>query len=413
MEQLVADQLIAQGKRDEGLKLLDKTISTALKEKLYYVSMDMFIDMGNQLAESDSARAVSYYQKSLSIARKNGYLIYGQILAEKLFNFYIEKNDSVKASVYSRQLLNFHAEKQKLDNASEIDYLDYVVKEREVDALTLKSKYQTASLVLAALAIILALAVIIVIIQNLKRIRKLNKRMMNQNSIMKDTLNSLELSQADNSRMIKMAAHDLRNPIGGIVSLTDIMIKKGNYSAIDLKKLELIKKASENSLNVVSDMLQFQSETIYKNPVDLEEMLQYCISILEDKATAKNLRLNLISDKVIIQASIEKLWRVMSNLISNAIKFSPVDSEINIKVILNDMNVEIQVQDNGIGIPIDLQDKIFDMGTEAKRIGTAGETPFGFGLAICKQFVEAHGGKIWVISKVGKGTTFFVSLPID
>ena len=72
----------------------------------------------------------------------------------------------------------------------------------------------------------------------------------------------------------------------------------------------------------------------------------------------------------------------------------------------------IEVEDHGIGIPIEMEDKIFDMYTEAKRTGTAGEQPFGLGLAISKQIVEAHGGKIWFDSKPGNGTTFFVELPI-
>lgn len=413
IEQLVGDQLILAGERQKGLKVLDSTISLALKERLYYVSMDMFIDIGDQLLESDSDRAVAYYKKGLGIASKNGYLIYSELLAEKLFNFYNAKGDNLTASIYSRQLLNFHGEKEKLHNSSEVDYLDYALKEKEVDALTLKSKYQTASLILAVLVIILALVVLFVITRNLKRTRQLNSQVLNQNNIMKDTLNSLELSQADNSKMIKMAAHDLRNPLGGIFSLTEIMLNKGDYAPGDLHKLELIKRASENSLSVVSDMLQFQSEKIQKKTIDLQEMLQYCISILDDKAKAKRQQLNLFSEHVLIQASSEKLWRVMSNLISNSIKFSPFNSEINIRVILRGKDVEIQVEDKGVGIPIDLQDKIFDMETAAKRVGTAGEISFGYGLAISKQIVEAHGGKIWLKSNEEEGATFFVSLPIN
>lgn len=73
--------------------------------------------------------------------------------------------------------------------------------------------------------------------------------------------------------------------------------------------------------------------------------------------------------------------------------------------------VTISVSDQGIGIPPEMKDKIFDMFTEAKRIGTKGEQPFGMGLAIAKQIVEAHGGIIWCESVPGIGTTFYVELP--
>jgi signal transduction histidine kinase len=79
----------------------------------------------------------------------------------------------------------------------------------------------------------------------------------------------------------------------------------------------------------------------------------------------------------------------------------------------NAHSVLIAVKDHGIGIPAEMKDKIFDMFTEAKRTGTAGEQAFGLGLAISKQIVEAHGGKIWFESKPGQGTTFYVELPVE
>ncbi|MDB5017480.1 MAG: sasA 1, partial [Mucilaginibacter sp.] len=98
--------------------------------------------------------------------------------------------------------------------------------------------------------------------------------------------------------------------------------------------------------------------------------------------------------------------------IVNAIKFSPEDSEIYIESRVLENNVEITVRDNGMGIPTDIQSKIFDPFTTAKRSGTQGEQPFGLGLYISKQIIEAHKGKIWLHSEPGKGATFYVELPI-
>jgi signal transduction histidine kinase len=112
-----------------------------------------------------------------------------------------------------------------------------------------------------------------------------------------------------------------------------------------------------------------------------------------------------------LPASREKLWRVVSNLIGNAIKFSPTGASINVSMEQRAGGIRIAVKDEGIGIPPDMQEKIFDLFTEAKRPGTAGEQAFGLGLAISKQIVEAHGGRIWFESGTTKGTTFFVDLP--
>ena len=111
-----------------------------------------------------------------------------------------------------------------------------------------------------------------------------------------------------------------------------------------------------------------------------------------------------------ILISREKIWRVISNLISNAIKFSAKGSVISVSIKDLKSDVEIAVKDQGIGIPEGMQTKVFNMFTEAKRPGTAGEKSFGMGLSISKQIIDNHDGKIWLESKSGKGSTFYIRL---
>jgi len=107
----------------------------------------------------------------------------------------------------------------------------------------------------------------------------------------------------------------------------------------------------------------------------------------------------------------EKIWRVISNLISNAIKFSPKGAVIYVIVNQKHQGVEICVKDYGIGIPDKLQQQVFNMFTEAKRPGTDGEKSFGLGLSICRQIVEKHSGRIWLKSESNNGSSFYVYLP--
>ncbi|RYF30507.1 MAG: ATP-binding protein, partial [Comamonadaceae bacterium] len=100
-----------------------------------------------------------------------------------------------------------------------------------------------------------------------------------------------------------------------------------------------------------------------------------------------------------------------SNLLVNAIKFSPEGSEINVFMESQVESVLIRIADQGIGIPENLKGKIFNMFTDARRAGTAGEQSFGLGLAISRQIVEAHGGKIWFENNEEIGTTFYLELP--
>lgn len=415
IDQLVADDMIAHGNRQEGLTLLAHAIDTAITNKLYYVSMDMLIDMGDLLAETEPAKATSYYRRGLDIAGQNGYLIYSQLLARKLFNFYSNRRDTLTASIYSRRLINLHDEQEKLENASGIDYLDYALKDEQIRSLTTRSKYQATLLIVTVLSCLLAIAVIIVIRQHLKRTRRLNEQVTSQNNQMKRTLGALEQSQADNTRMMQIVAHDLRNPIGAMHSMASLMLEESGRSEEDLMMLAMIKTSGKNSLELVSDLLQvqFRTEELQKEPIDIAEMLQYCVSLLLNKAKAKGQRISLETMPVVLPASREKLWRVVSNLVANAIKFSPTGASILVKMDQGVQSVRISVKDEGIGIPPDMQEKIFDLFTEAKRPGTAGEQSFGLGLAISRQIVEAHGGKIWFESNPNKGTTFFVDLPLE
>ena len=109
----------------------------------------------------------------------------------------------------------------------------------------------------------------------------------------------------------------------------------------------------------------------------------------------------------------DKFLRVFNNVVMNAIKFSPRGGKIRIRIKSSLQGVLVTVQDNGIGIPPEISDKIFDPFTSAKRAGTAGEQPFGLGLYISKQIIEAHQGRIWFESSPAEGTQFFIQLPAE
>jgi len=148
--------------------------------------------------------------------------------------------------------------------------------------------------------------------------------------------------------------------------------------------------------------------------INVSDLILKSVDQLGFKAKEKRqlIKLDIISD-IKINADQEKLSRVISNLITNAIKFSPVDTEIKIRMERKAGILELIVEDNGIGISPLLSVNVFEMFSSAKRQGTAGEQSFGIGLSFSKQIVEAHKGKIWFESEVNKGTVFYIQLPID
>eukprot|EP01136_Pigoraptor_vietnamica_P027138 Opistho-1_new@83094 len=231
---------------------------------------------------------------------------------------------------------------------------------------------------------------------------------------MQKTLQALEQSQAENSHVMQVLAHDMRTPIAGIKGLTDFLLAGGELNEEQIEIVEMINTSSNDSLNFINDLLQSQTNKInlVKEPVDLSSLINYCVILLKSKAQEKNIRLNTDVMPVEVIINREKVWRVMSNLISNAIKFSKNGSTVDIKIKKLTSSVLISIKDEGIGIPDSFNDKIFGMSAEVKRQGTDGEKSYGLGLAISKQIIEAHNGKIWFKTQVGLGTEFFVELPL-
>ncbi len=415
VDQLRAYELIANGEKESGIKLLDSLINVSLEKKLYYLSMDMLIDIGKQIESTSPLRAVAYYEQGLSIANKKSYLIYSKILTRKLFDFYLTRNNIQKANTYAVQLINLLDQQDTLDLESGVDYLDYALKEKELQSLLTKSKYQGLILLLSLIVGILAIVFAFSIWKNLKRTKKLNQIIIKKNDGTQKTLLALEQSQQDNTRMMKIAAHDLRGPIGGIHSLVTLALEDLNRSSEDMALLNAIQSSSQNSLELVKDLLeiQFSTTNLIKEPLDIAEVLHHCISLLNIKAADKQQKIIFTSQEYVLPLNREKIWRVISNLLSNAIKFSPVNSVIQVKLKAEENRLLISIEDQGIGIPEAIRDKIFDFFTEAKRLGTEGEGTNGLGLAISKQIIEGHKGEIWFESEINIGTTFYVSLPLS
>ncbi|MEB0260977.1 MULTISPECIES: tetratricopeptide repeat-containing sensor histidine kinase [unclassified Mucilaginibacter] len=324
---------------------------------------------------------------------------------------YVQKYDVLRDSVADAN--------KGLDNAD----MEAAFKsnEQQYQVALLNKENQTKKISLLSIIVFAVMACGILMWRSLKRSRMVNKlilaqnkEIITQNEQLQKALSALEQSQADNTRMMKIVAHDLRNPISGMFSIASMMLDDPKRAEEDKMLLELITISGQNSLELVSNLLQvhMKVEELKKEPVDLGQLLHYCVDLLRHKAEAKGQQIYLQGTAVMIPVNREKLWRVVSNLIANAIKFSPTGAIIRVSLQEEADHVRITVEDHGIGIPQEIGSKIFDMFTEAKRVGTGGEESFGLGLAIAKQIVDAHGGKIWFDSKPGNGTTFFVELPL-
>ncbi|MEO1049780.1 MAG: PAS domain-containing sensor histidine kinase, partial [Bacteroidota bacterium] len=232
-----------------------------------------------------------------------------------------------------------------------------------------------------------------------------------------------EKASSDNpaTGMLNELIHDLKTPFNSIMGLTQIM-------ELDFKKLEglqqyldLIKRNCEYSLGMLDDMLiMAEIDTIKDDELEiegfrLEEIIENVKLLFNSCAVEKRVSL-IINDNGLgdycIKANKTYLTRVVSNLLSNALKFTGEGGRIDMTAEKKAQTLEIAIKDNGIGIPENLHSYIFDKFSKAKRSGLNQEKPNGLGLHIAQKLIEIQGGTLTFNSKENHGSTFFIRLPI-
>lgn len=227
----------------------------------------------------------------------------------------------------------------------------------------------------------------------------------------------LSIAKEQKEKILNTVAHDLRSPINNISAISQLMLGDDQLSAEQKEMMTLIQHSSKSSLVLINDLLKKTdalNDNIQLQQTDLNLLVTQTLALLEITAARKNIRIRSDKDSQELPVNMDanKIERVITNLVNNAIKFSPVNSVIEVQVRKDRKEALLLVADHGIGIAKADQGKIFDMFTHARRKGTEGEVSYGIGLSICKRIVEQHGGTITLESEVNKGTRFFVRLPL-
>jgi signal transduction histidine kinase len=179
-----------------------------------------------------------------------------------------------------------------------------------------------------------------------------------------------------------------------------------------------IHASGQHLLSLINDILDLSKVeagrmALELTDFDLPTAIDNALMLVRERAGRRSLALHTNIDNRLgqIQADERKVRQVVLNLLSNAIKFTPEGGRIEVEAVPKDSSIEVSVSDNGIGIAPEDQEKVFEefrqVGTVAKKIeGT------GLGLTLCRKFVELHGGRIWVNSELGQGSTFTFTIPV-
>lgn len=250
---------------------------------------------------------------------------------------------------------------------------------------------------------------------------RVNNELVNLQRELNRKNSELERLNEIKNHFLGMAAHDLRNPLSNINALSDFLEKKNeNLNEKQVRFINHIKQLSSFMLNLVNELLDvsvIESGNVRLNsvPTDLISLLKTNIGLNKSLAEKKQIEIYFESDikSLILKIDHNKIDQVVTNFITNAIKYSNPKTQIYIKLDKKEDEVKISVVDQGQGIAEDEVKSLFKPFQKTSTRSTAGEKSTGLGLYIVKRIIIAHNGQVGVESKLGKGSTFYFTLPLN
>ncbi len=331
-----------------------------------------------------------------------------------LFICFEQKKDFRKAYEYLKQ---YQSAYESSNNNNRIKKLANIELNHKLENLQkiqeIQLNNQKAYIYLLILVVFSGAIILILLSKSSKQKKRANKELNIVNS---------KLSEVNKTKdkFLSIIAHDLRGPYQSTLGLSQFL--SDNLEFIEKTDLEEgiknLNSSLKNQYNLLTDLLhwvelQAGGFNLNTQQIELFKIVEDVISLLALSAKKKNICLiNNVDSNIIVSADKNMLHLVLRNLISNSIKFTAENGVVEIRTAKIESNIEICVEDNGIGISSDDFIKLFKIDIHHTKKGTSNEEGSGLGLILCKEIVEKHNGSIWVESEVGKGSKFYFTIPI-
>ncbi len=222
------------------------------------------------------------------------------------------------------------------------------------------------------------------------------------------------------SEFLANMSHELRTPLNAIIGFSEVLVDR-MFGELNEKQEEYLKdiySSGTHLLSLINDILDLSKieagrMELEPEDFDLPAAIDDALLLVRERAGRRGIALERHVQAGVgeIRADARKVKQVLLNLLSNAVKFTPEGGRIDVRVRLEEGNAEISVTDSGIGIAAEDQEAVFE---EFRQVGKADKKAegTGLGLALCRKFVELHGGHIWVHSELGRGSTFTFTIPV-
>jgi signal transduction histidine kinase len=318
-----------------------------------------------------------------------------------------EKNEQRIAETQNRYVIG---QKQ-----SQIESLDLIRTQKENELAT-QLQFRNFLMAIVALGAVVIVLVLFLYIQK----RRTNKHLKIAHDTVKSQNVELHDLNATKDKFFSIISHDLKGPLNSLTSFSSLLINHTDSLSKDEIKMLAgdLDKSLKNLFALLENLLEWSRSQTGKiefipEHIDIAILLEQNRALLQTQASTKNITIqNLYSKPTQVNVHKQSVNTVIRNLISNAIKFTQEGGTITVNAMENENMLSISINDNGVGMPAEVLGKLFRIDTKHTTKGTANEKGTGLGLILCKDFIEKNGGKIWVESEIGKGSTFFFTIPL-
>ncbi|MGH2471499.1 MAG: GAF domain-containing protein [Candidatus Limnocylindria bacterium] len=236
-----------------------------------------------------------------------------------------------------------------------------------------------------------------------------------------DKSQQLEIASRHKSEFLATMSHELRTPLNAIIGFSEVLLQQmfGPLNPKQAEYLDDVLTSGRHLLGLINDILDLSKIEAGRMELDVDtfslvEALQNGVTMVRERAVRHGIALSLeVAPGVdLVEADARKVKQVLFNLLSNAVKFTPDGGRVDVTAARANGDIVVTVRDTGIGIAPDDQGRIFEEFQQARRQSERSREGTGLGLSLAKRFVELHGGRIWVQSEPGKGSTFTFTLPV-
>jgi signal transduction histidine kinase len=421
------------GNYSQAIKFLNKSMASNLKinSKLdlvydYEYLARIYIKLG------DFDKASIYLTKSIAFSEELNLIKKQLDLAKLQIGYYFETgklNLAQKAFTEYDSLRNVFSDNEKSEKIIQMQTLYETDKKEKENALlkaqnqlsqhNLKEEIQRKNQYFISFGI--SIVILIIIIFLLRRMSGAHKTIKDFNIKLEESNEKLQVMNSTKDKFFSIIAHDLRSPLGAILSFSNLIDDECNSTKnIDTvtEYNTYLNQSARNLNSLLENLLQWSKSQLgsikhHAFNFNLSQVIEDNIEIQRLKAKEKSIDIiSRIEGNISVYADINMVNTIIRNLLSNAIKFSYPQSEVILYAETEGNMLKLSVQDKGMGISRSKQEKLFKIDSNLSTLGTNKETGTGLGLILCKEFVETNGGTIELKSEEGKGATFTFTIPL-